>query len=117
MDIINGVECFGIFDKETGSVIGAVGVGEHDDLHESEIFFNLLPDTRGKGYATEAAKAVTKWALENYKIPYIIGTAEINNIPSQKVLENCGYKFVNEQTLLVHILNKKCVFKYYRYYP
>lgn len=116
MDIINGIVCFGIFDKETGSVLGAVGAGDHDDLHEPEIFYNLLPDARGKGYATEAAKAVTEWALANYKIPYIIGTAGINNISSQKVLENCGYEFINDQILLVHVLNEKHIFKYYRYY-
>jgi hypothetical protein len=49
-------------------------------------------------------------------IPYIIGTAAVDNIPSQKVLERCGYEFVNEQTLLVHIENKKYAFKYYRRY-
>ena len=116
MDIMKGIVCFGCFDKVTGNIIGAVGAGEHDDLNEPEIFYNLLPEARGKGYAKEAAKAVTDWALAKYKLPYIIGTASIVNISSQKVLENCGYEFVSEKTLLVHITDKKYVFKYYRYY-
>ena len=86
MDIVHGIVCFGIFDKESGYVLGAIGAGEHDDLHETEIFFNLLPDARGKGYATEAAKAVTEWVFANYTVRYIIGTAEVDNFPSQKVL-------------------------------
>ncbi|MGZ9585840.1 GNAT family N-acetyltransferase [Paenibacillus marinisediminis] len=116
MDIIHGIICFGIFDKISGKVLGAVGAGEHDDLHETEIFYNLLPTARGNGYAAEAARAITTWALANYDIPYIIGTASIDNIPSQKVLEACGYELINVQTLLVHISNQKYDFKYYRYY-
>ena len=42
MDVVHGVVCFGMFDAETGQVLGAVGAGEHDDLHEPEIFYNVL---------------------------------------------------------------------------
>ena len=116
VDIVHGIVCFGIFDRETASLLGAIGAGEHDDLHEPEIFYNLLPAARGKGFATEAAKAVTDWALASYPIPYLIGTAQVNNLPSQKVLENCGYQFIDVRTLLVHIANETHDFKYYRYY-
>ncbi len=34
MDIVHGIVCFGIFDREKGNVLGAIGAGEHDDLHE-----------------------------------------------------------------------------------
>ena len=116
MDIVHGIVCFGIFEKQRGGVLGAVGAGEHDDLHETEIFYNLLPEARGKGYATEAVKAVTKWVFATHHLPYIIGTAGVSNVPSQKVLENCGYQFINEQVLLVHIENTRHRFKYYRCY-
>ena len=116
MDIVSSVVCFGIFDKETKQILGSVGVGEHDDLHETELFYNLLSEARGKGYATEAAKAVTDWVFENYEIPYIIGTTVIDNIKSQLVLERIGYQFFENKTLLVHIENKLYDFKYYRYY-
>lgn len=116
MDIENGAVCFGCFDKFTGEILGAAGAGEHDDLHEPEIFYNLLPEARGHGYATEAARAITEWALANYKIPYIIGTVIVENIPSQRVLERCGYELLDERTLLVHITNKNYKFKYYRHY-
>ena len=114
MDIINGIVCFGIFDKVNGNVLGAVGAGKHDDLYETEIFYNLLPEARGNGFAVEAAKAVTEWALRDYSIPYIIGTAAVDNISSQKVLEKCGYQFIDIKKLLVHITNKEYEFTYYR---
>lgn len=117
MDIVTGVVCFGIFDKATTEVLGMVGAGEHDDLHETEIFYSLLEEARGNGYATEAARAVTDWVMENYALTYIIGTAAVDNVASQKVLERCGYQLVNEQNLLVHVEGKRYDFKYYRYDP
>ncbi|MDD4774262.1 MAG: GNAT family N-acetyltransferase [Eubacteriales bacterium] len=116
MDIINGLISFGVFDRETGELFGTAGVGRHDDLHEPEIFYHLLPQFRGSGYATEAVKAITEWALDNYDIPYLIATAGIDNVKSQKVLERCNYKFICDKTLLVHVEDKKYNFKYYRYY-
>lgn len=116
MDIIHGLISLGIFEKQTGKFIGTVGAGEHDDLHEPEIFYHLLPEYEGHGYATEAAKAVTEWALENYDIPYIIGTAGTDNVKSQHVLERCGYRLVDTRSLLVHVTGERYDFKYYRYY-
>lgn len=116
MDIMNGLFSFGIFEKQTGKFMGTIGVGNHDDLHEPEIFYHLLAEYRGCGFATEAAREVTGWALENYDIPYLIGTVAVDNIKSQRVLERCGYQLVDVRSLLVHITNERQDFKYYRYY-
>ena len=116
MDIARGIVCFGTFERRSGRVLGAVGAGEHDDLHEPEVFYNPLPRERGNGYATEAARAVTDWALSHYDIPYLIGTAEIGNTASQHVLERCGYTYIDTRTLVVHISNQRHEFRYYRRY-
>lgn len=116
MDIINGMISLGIFDKQTGTFMGTIGVGKHDDLHEPEIFYHLLPEYRGHGFVTEAAKEVTGWALENYEIPYLIGTVAVENVKSQRVLERCGYQLIGIRSLLVHVTNERYDFKYYRYY-
>ena len=116
MDIINDLISFGVFDKVTGVLLGTAGVGKHDDLHEPEIFYKLLPEYRGYGYATEAVNAITAWVFKNYKVPYVIGTAGTDNVKSQKVLERCGYQFIDKRTLLVHVEGKKYPFKYYRFY-
>ncbi len=114
MDVISDVVCFGLFEKESGEIIGAAGLGEHDDLHETEIFYHLLPDKRGSGYATEAAKAITLWGLTEYDLSYIVGTADEKNIASRVVLEKCGYELVDNRNLLVHITGEKHEFFYYR---
>lgn len=116
MNIVTGGFCLGIFEKQTGDLIGQVAAGEHDDLHEPEFGYGILPYARRKGYAKEAAKATLEWIEKSYDIPYIIGTADVNNIPSQKVLEYCGFQLVDERNLLVHVLDERYDFKYYRYY-
>ncbi len=117
MDILHGLISLGVFDKNTGELLGTAGAGRHDDLGEPEIFYHLLPEHRGRGYATEAARAVTSWAVESYRLPYLIGTAGVENIKSQKVLERCGYRLIDTRTLLVHAEGKQYDFKYYRFYP
>ncbi len=116
MDIVNGAVCFGIFDKTNGHILGNVGAGEHDDLHEPEIFYCLLASERGYGYATEAASAVTEWVFANYDIPYLIGTVAEDNPASQRVLEKCGYQYIDTRTLKVHIMEESYSFRYYRHY-
>ncbi|WP_438497754.1 GNAT family N-acetyltransferase [Paenibacillus sp. IHBB 3054] len=116
MDIVTGTVCLGIFEKETGDVVGQVAAQEHDDLHEPEFGYGILPFARGKGYAKEAAKATLEWVEDQYDIPYLIGTVAIDNIPSRKVLEYCGFQLIDERNLLVHIMNEPHDFKYYRYH-
>jgi RimJ/RimL family protein N-acetyltransferase len=116
MDIVTGTLCLGVFEKETGDIVGQVAAQEHDDLHEPEFGYGMLPFARGKGYAKEAAKATLGWIETRYDIPYIIGTVEINNISSHKVLEYCGFQLVDERNLLIHMMSEWHDFKYYRYY-
>lgn len=115
MDITNGLLSFGIFERQTGRFMGTAGVGDHHDLHEPEIFYRLLPEYRGHGFATEAARDITRWALETFPIEFLIGTAAVDNVKSQHVLERCGYRFVGVRSLAVHVTNEKHSFLYYRY--
>ncbi|MBD3919844.1 GNAT family N-acetyltransferase [Paenibacillus sp. PR3] len=115
MDIVSGTVCFGIFDKITLEIVGQIAAQKHDDLHEPEFGYSILPFARGRGYAKEAARATLEWIEQRYDIPYIIGTVEISNLPSQKVLEHCGFQFVDERSLLVHDMDERVDFKYYRY--
>lgn len=74
-----------------------------------------MEDYRGKGYAKEATKAALIWAKSYFNIPYLVGTAEVSNIASQKVLEYCGFKLEGVNNLEVHIENARYDFKTYKY--
>jgi RimJ/RimL family protein N-acetyltransferase len=44
----------------------------------------------GKGYMTEATRAVIEWALQQPNIFRIYATADVDNAPSRRVLEKAG---------------------------
>jgi RimJ/RimL family protein N-acetyltransferase/dephospho-CoA kinase len=115
MDIEHDYICLGIFLKESDKLIGNVGLNEHDDLHVPELGYGILTDYRGKGYAKEAAKATLLWAKSFFNIPYLVGTAEVSNIASQKVLEYCGFSLEGINNLEVHITQQRYDFKTYKY--
>lgn len=115
MDIENGYICLGIFQKDTDRLIGNIGLNEHDELHVPELGYGILEAYRGKGYAKEAAKAALCWAKSYFNIPYLVGTAEVSNTASRKVLEYCGFELEDIKNLEVHIINKRYNFATYKY--
>lgn len=63
----------------------------------AEIGYGILPDFQNRGYATEAVKAVTDWALSQPGVNTITAETEADNLTSQKVLLNCGFLATGEQ--------------------
>ena len=56
-----------------------------------EIGYGILEEYQGQGYATEAVKAVTEWALQKNNVTAIEAETDLDNIISQKVLAKCGF--------------------------
>ena len=115
MDIIHGYVCLGVFEKKTNKLIGNIGLNEHDDLYLPELGYGILEAYRGMGYAKEAAKATLMWVKEYFYIPFLVGTAAVDNIASRKVLEYCGFSFQEVKRIKVHITNELYDFAIYRY--
>jgi [ribosomal protein S5]-alanine N-acetyltransferase len=80
--------------KENGKVIGQVTLSP--DRPEIFKMWNLgyifNPAYHGKGYATEAAQALIKYAFEEMRVHRIVGHCSPDNTASWKVLEKCGMK-------------------------
>jgi ribosomal-protein-alanine N-acetyltransferase len=86
---------FGIFAvtlKETGQMMGYCGLQYLDETPEVEIYYGFLKDFWGKGFATEAAQAVLRFAFEEKKIENVAGITHLDNAASQKVLVKIGLK-------------------------
>lgn len=115
MNIEHGYVCLGIFDKDTGTLIGNVGLNEHDELHVPEFGYGILEPYREKGYAKEAAKGTLRWAKSYFHLTSLVGTAEVDNIASRKVLEYCGFTLEDVKNLKVHITDENHNFAVYRY--
>ncbi|MGE6257984.1 GNAT family N-acetyltransferase [Heyndrickxia sporothermodurans] len=81
----------GIIFKETDCFIGFCGLGPYDlNPAKIEIYYGLNKDFRGKGLATEAAKALLDFGFSNLKLDEIVTTVFPQNVPSVRVLEKIG---------------------------
>ncbi|QVK20730.1 GNAT family N-acetyltransferase [Mycoplasmatota bacterium] len=80
-----------VAEKETGHIVGDVGFkGAPNELGDVEIGFGIDSAFRRRGYATEAALALMKWAFHTGIVERIFAICRIDNLPSIKVLENIG---------------------------
>jgi hypothetical protein len=58
-----------------------------------EIGWRLVPEHNGKGYATEAAKAIVDYAVERVGASYLVAVADPENIASQRVMKRLGMSY------------------------
>jgi RimJ/RimL family protein N-acetyltransferase len=112
-DVFNDAVGLGIVLRDTSEFIGHCGVGKHDELDEVEIFIGVEKRFRNLNYATEAIDALTKWTGNTFDISHLCATILADNLPSQRAVEKCGYKYV--KTMLLDYMGEKVPFKYYRY--
>lgn len=77
------------------------------DLHVRDstvgLGYVIAHSHQGKGYATEATRAVIRWALQQPTIYRVNASTDIENIASQRVLEKAG--MVREGLLRKHIVH------------
>jgi [ribosomal protein S5]-alanine N-acetyltransferase len=88
---------FGVIDKETRSVIGAASFkGPPDAGGMVEIAYGIVPSFQGRGYATEAARALIDFAQNEANVQQIIAHTMPEANASTRVLKNCGFAFAGE---------------------
>ena len=76
--------------------IGAVSLYLDDKMEKGELGWTINKKYHGHGYATEAARALVKYASEELGIRHFIAHCDAENIPSSKVMEKLGMKYVSE---------------------
>ncbi|QOV47323.1 GNAT family N-acetyltransferase [Streptomyces chromofuscus] len=92
---------FGLFvlvRHEDGRAIGGMGFhGVPDEDGRAEIGYDLTEAARGRGYATQALRALADWALARDDVRSLFATVERDNAPSRRVLERAGFVRVSER--------------------
>ena len=76
--------------RDSGRVIGFCGLVHPNGQETAEIKYALLRDQWGKGYATEAARALLAWGASEFAIMHVIATAAPENTASHNVLLKAG---------------------------
>ncbi|MBX9967598.1 GNAT family N-acetyltransferase [Priestia aryabhattai] len=84
---------FGLFQKETKRLIGTISLFQvmRGSLQSAVIGYFLDHHHNGKGYATEAVKALVDYAFEELHLHRIEAGVMPRNLPSQRVLEKAGF--------------------------
>jgi RimJ/RimL family protein N-acetyltransferase len=88
----NGFAQLGVFEKQSGKLIGYCGLQYLDKTPEVEIYYGFFKEAWGKGCATEAATALLRYGFEEAKLAKMVGVTNQANIASQKVLRKIGLK-------------------------
>lgn len=97
---LNGYSYLAIDEKDSGSLIGTVGLWKSDPWPEPELGYWLLPISQGKGYGTEAGLAVKKFALDTINLDSLVSYIHPSNVPSKNLALRLGAKFDATITLL-----------------
>jgi RimJ/RimL family protein N-acetyltransferase len=83
-----------VIERETGVIIGYAGVDrfELEGDQRLELGYRLVPEARGKGYATEAGRAILALAGEVFS-GEILAMIDPRNTASQNVARKLGFTF------------------------
>lgn len=72
--------------------LGRVGLLKHSNWPQVELAWHLFEGAEGKGYATEAARAVRTWAHKAHGFQHLVSYIDRDNLRSQRVAHRLDAK-------------------------
>jgi RimJ/RimL family protein N-acetyltransferase len=91
---------YAVEEKATGALIGRVGYTSHPGWPGFELGWTVIPEHQGRGYATEAATMLLRYALETMKVPKVISLIHPDNAPSRRVADRLGQTIEGQTEVL-----------------
>lgn len=92
-----------VIERDSGRMIGWCGLKVVPELGgEVDIGYRLLPECWGRGYATEAGRAVIAHGFEQLGLARIVGMTVAANVDSAHVLQKLGLSFEREVQMPAH---------------
>ena len=76
--------------REDNAFIGSCGLSPLDVEGTAECFYTLLRPYWGRGYASEAAGRLLRWAFEDLGLSEVAAYMDPQNTPSRRVAERVG---------------------------
>jgi ribosomal-protein-alanine N-acetyltransferase len=79
--------------KDDGKLIGNCGIRKPaPDAHDASMGYELDPQYWGKGYATEAARAILHFGFTDMRLHRVWAECVADNVGSARVLQKIGMK-------------------------
>lgn len=88
--------------KETGRVIGSVGLVEADEAaHTGEFGYVIGRNWWNRGIVTEAMREMLRYLYLEQGFLLITGQHDVRNPASGRVMEKCGFHYVREEDFFI----------------
>ncbi|MFF5210501.1 GNAT family N-acetyltransferase [Streptosporangium sp. NPDC000396] len=81
-----------IIERDSGLVVGSIGLFWPPSEGTVEIGYGVVASRRGRGYASEAARALADFALAAPGVHTVFANVELSNPASVRVLEKAGFR-------------------------
>jgi len=82
-----------------GSILGATGLFRLPEADWVDLVYALRPEAWGKGLATEAARAVLRFAFEVAGLEEVLAGTDLGNTASMRVIERLGMTDEHERVV------------------
>jgi len=96
-----GGQMWAVVEKQGDAVIGSIGLDLFEDRRAAELGYIFAPWRWGRGYATEAARAVVAFAFETLGLDAVHSHAAVANRASCRVLAKAGLRRIGNVTFAV----------------
>ncbi|ULQ58646.1 GNAT family N-acetyltransferase [Brucepastera parasyntrophica] len=94
----DGFNLWLITEKKDNQIIGSAGyIGEPDNDGNIEIGFGIIPSKRGKGFCTEAVKALLTWGLRQDEVACITARCDKSNMVSRRTIIKLGFEYTGDE--------------------
>jgi len=100
---LHGAGMFVVEEKASGRFVGRVGPWFPPGWPGFEVGWGIASDSRGKGYAVEAARAAIDWVFATFELDRIIHCIDHENTASQAVARRLGAEKQGETDLFGHV--------------
>ncbi len=106
-NIDNHMLKLGIFKQATNEFIGwcCTGIKEELPSPNREIMYAISSEYQNNGYATKATKGLIDYLFKKTNVNVLNAIALIKNVPSNKVIEKCGFTYMSQQTIENRLFN------------
>ena len=103
LEVMTGDHIFAVEERDSGLLVGSAGfTGRRRGQcpgPSDEIGYSFHPDRWGRGYATEAVRALLGHGFRDMGLSAVWATHYEGNDASRRVLEKCGFTRLFAQTL------------------
>jgi ribosomal-protein-alanine N-acetyltransferase len=90
---------WGIWLPDQPALIGFAGLWPFRDPPDIELVYGLAESHWGRGYATEAARAILEYCFDVLDMPAVRASTDAGNAASTRVLDRLGFHFERRATI------------------